>query len=87
MHDYNLFRVQLNHTPEYSRPEIKMDLTSLVPKRTSISSDTSSAPFTCHRLFILSPMVTEYLLHGRPSANLWTKEEEMEQSHSIVSLL
>lgn len=52
MHDYNLFRVQLNHTPEYSRPEIKMDLTSLVPKRTSISSDTSSAPFTCHRLFL-----------------------------------
>lgn len=70
MQDYNSFRVQLNHTLEYVRPEIKMDLTSLVPKRTNISSDISSVPFTCHHLFILSTIVTEYLPYGCPSANL-----------------
>lgn len=42
MQDYNLLHVQVNHTLEHVRPEIKMDLTSLVPKRTNISSDISS---------------------------------------------
>lgn len=52
----------LNHTLEYVRPEIKIDLTSLAPKITNISSEIAS--FTgfhssCH-FFILPTIVTEH---------------------------